>query len=413
MKGFKEKNPKLCWLARQPDSFNSRIALLIPQFNEGQNNKHFRERLKYFHNLTKSLKGQVDVILIDDGSTDGSLTIIQKYVREHPDAFYAVSVTPNMNKVGALYATALAINQEFVILSDFDTDMHDLDLLIDNISFLENNETLMGSYFRMLPFEGRGSLFLFQQLEYSLARSCYKFYKSPGCVPVMPGAGCIYKREILIRIYQQHSGLRSGEDREATLLGLKMDYTACYFEKVLTLTRPPLTFNSLLKQRTRWNLGYIEAFAKENQFYRTEMRKGSVIGIKTIADILRVIFVLVLPLAIVGASAINIWFGPMVLLGSYLSSVFWSVNAMLISPKESVEFRHKRLFALLSYPIIKITLDYITWFGAILEFIRNVRNNRYDYTPSADRVPTTNQQTIATARTPKPTRNNEEVEELT
>lgn len=356
----------MAWIGSSPEEKN-RVALLIPQFNESSN-PNFQVRLKYFTKIAEEFKGVMDVIVIDDGSTDESLQVIKAFKKKHNSSFFLASVSPNMYKVGALYATAASITHEFVILSDFDTDIKGMDSLFSNLDRLNADPSLMGCYFRMLPHEGKGSVFLFQQLEYSMSRVCYQFYKKESSVPVMPGAGCCYKRKLLVDIYEGHSGLRSGEDREATLIGLKLGYKTIYLEDIVTLTRPPLSYKSLLKQRVRWNLGYIETFVKERKFYYGQIGKLSIIGIRTLVDLMRVKLALLLPVLLLVGAFTSWQLIVMSLIVAYGSTVFVSVNAVLVSPQESIEFKGKRLLSILYYPFYKVPLEFIGWSLAIFSY---------------------------------------------
>jgi cellulose synthase/poly-beta-1,6-N-acetylglucosamine synthase-like glycosyltransferase len=360
---------KLAWIGAAPTS-EKRVALLIPQFNEGSQGDLIT-RLVYYKGLAERYKSILDVIIIDDGSTDGSLEKIELFKEEFDDAFFACSVCPNSNKVGALFLATLSISHEFVVQSDFDTDIVGLERLSKYIALLEGDTSLMGGYFRMLPFEGLGSVFLFQQLEYSMARAFYKFHIKDRSVPVMPGAGCFYRREALIEIYHSHSGLRSGEDREATLLGLKLGYKTIYFEDILTLTRPPLSFRSLIKQRIRWNLGYIETFFKERGYYHQQTFSFTRMGIRTILDLLTISIVILMPIIILIGAWVNWRMLIIFLFIFYICSMLWSVNTILIAPKESFEFKSRRINSVLFYPIYKVLLDSTAWIGAILRYVKN------------------------------------------
>lgn len=357
---------KLKWLGSVPAESN-KPALLVPQYNESSNGC-FQSRLEYFRDFAKAYTGKVDVIIIDDGSTDDSLEKIKSFLKVNPGAFYAASSYPNGNKVGALFLVTLAIKHRFIILSDFDTDLSGFEHLLDQWPALTNDPDLMGGYFRMLPADGEGSVFRFQQLEYSLHRSLYKFHMKEHSVRVMPGAGSFYKRDILISIYYHHSGLRSGEDREATLLGLKFGYKTLYLDKVTAMTRTPLSFKNLIKQRIRWNLGYLETFAKEKEYYFLQIRNFSTIGIITMLDIFTVIFTLLYPFVIVTLCCIN----PLILFllvpAVYCFYMVHCLFLLRLSPNESVEFRGDILAPIAIYPLYKIAVDYMAWTKAIFVF---------------------------------------------
>jgi cellulose synthase/poly-beta-1,6-N-acetylglucosamine synthase-like glycosyltransferase len=365
---LRKRGVTLSWLGSRPGN-DKRAALLVPQFNEGSF-LDLESRLKYYHDLALQYDSILDVIIIDDGSTDDSLGSIKSYKANNNSQFYVAAVYPNCNKVGALYMTILSIEHDYIIFSDFDTDLAHVDDLVTSFKLLDENPKMMGCYFRMLPFEGSGSIFLFQQLEYSMARSLYTLHKRESTVPVMPGAGCCYKRKTIKEIYSIHSGLRSGEDREATLLGLKLGYSTFYSNDVLSLTRPPLSAKALIRQRIRWNLGYLETFTKEKRYYIHLIKKSTRIGIRTVVDICTINVAILSPLIFLLLSLTSWKFSLLFFVLNYFSCLLLSINALLMTPGESSEFRGKRLVSLLYYPLYKVPLECIAWIGAVIAFYK-------------------------------------------
>ncbi|OQP61088.1 hypothetical protein A3860_05050 [Niastella vici] len=345
------------------------ICLLVPQFNEG-GRENFLGRLDYFRELAREFKDHLDIILIDDGSTDGSFAKIDGYLGSHPDAFFFASVSPNANKVGALSQVALSVSHEFIILSDFDTNLDGLKDLLSKIDLWRANDSHMGYFFRLVPFEGSGKIFQYQQLEYCLARVRYKFHQRVYTVPVMPGAGCCFKRDILNTIYSRHSGLRNGEDREATMIGRRLGYSVSYLKNVQALTRTPLTMRALIKQRVRWNLGYLETVYFERRQYWREIQSFSVLGMRTLLDMFSVFFILALPfiLLIIGMNGLL----HLALLSTlYIGFVSWCYALLQVEPEECAEFRPKLIPMLLLFPLIKLCIDYTAWLGAFRQFAKN------------------------------------------
>jgi len=365
---LKNKIVKPEFIGDFPDTQN-RIALLVPQFNE-DSNCNLENRLKYFMNIAETYKDYMDVVIIDDGSTDDSLEKIKLFLDQNPKSFFAASVNPNGQKVGALFSVSKVISHDFVILTDFDTDIVGFHEAFKVINEMESN--VMGCYFKMIPFEGSGFVFNWQKLEYSLARSLYFFHRKDLSVPVMPGAGSCFRRDILNTIYSNHSGLRNGEDREATVIGLKLGYKVIYVDSVLTLTRPPLTLRKLIKQRVRWNLGYIETLAKESGYYNSQMLKLNILGVRVILDFITVLFIIFLPLTLLIIATININYFLSMTLIIYLFGFFSCASFVLFSSNELSEHK-KKLTTILSFPIVKILVDCIAWTRAILSFLKNNR----------------------------------------
>ncbi|HWK03125.1 MAG TPA: glycosyltransferase family 2 protein [Puia sp.] len=372
-KCLNEKRWNFEWIGESPFG-ESKKALLIPLYNESGSD--FEARLGYFDSVAREFCQELDVIIIDDGSSDDSLEAMKRYKEKNQALFYITSVFPNGQKVGALFLTALHISHDIVVLSDFDTQLVGIEKLFGESKSCLYDSNFMGCYFRMLPFDGNGNIFEFQQLEYSIERSIYKFHRKEHTIRVMPGAGSCYKREVLLDIYSAHSGLRSGEDREATIIGLKLGYKVLYLENVLALTKPPSSFKSLVRQRIRWNLGYIETFYKELSYYLQEIRRMSVVGRITLIDLLVVILMILLPYLIF---ALGVWDFQKLLVfiaSIYFLKILWCLYLLSVSPAESREFKHKRLSVIIAYPFIKISLDSIAWTGAVIKFVRNWRLSR-------------------------------------
>lgn len=362
----REQQVKLRWVGAPPADVK-RIALLIPQYNE-EKNFDLERRLNYFRRLAWEHRDMLDVILIDDGSTDGSLNRIIEFCTANPGCFYFASVRPNAQKVGALYVVSAVIKHQYVILSDFDTDLVNLAQLEAFLDKCDADPTVMGCYFKMIPYEGQGKPFLFQQLEYSFARMYYKFHQNEQSVPVMPGAGSCFKREMLLQVYAQHSGFRNGEDREATVIGLKLGFKTMYVNSILALTRPPKTFKVLLLQRKRWYLGYIETVFKEQYYYHHALVKGKRIGLRTFQDAMGVGLLLLLPLEMLLFFLCSWKLAAGTTAGIYLLSVLYYCALFWFNPQERTELKwqHKTLLPL--YPLFWLTVSFFAWWKAFLAF---------------------------------------------
>jgi cellulose synthase/poly-beta-1,6-N-acetylglucosamine synthase-like glycosyltransferase len=354
---------RLEWVHNLPLVCNP-VALLIPQYNEGMN-CNMEKRLHYFKELAQKYSHIIDVILIDDGSTDNSLSVMKKFVNDHSDSFYLTAVTPNAQKVGALFAVANDLPHEFVILSDFDTDLMYLQNLEQSLDKLNEDPDMMGAYFKMIPYEGNGICFLLQQMEYSFARIYYKFHNKDKSVPVMPGAGSCFKRDMLVDLYHGHSGLRNGEDRETTVLGMEKGYKTLYADNVLALTRPPLTFKVLANQRKRWYAGYLETVLKENKFYVSKILRFQRIGIRTLQDLLGVLVLLLLPLEIALLLVISVKLTVLLVTGAYLLSIGYYFTLFAANKYERTEIRKGSTWLILLYPLFWLSISFFAWWGAI------------------------------------------------
>jgi cellulose synthase/poly-beta-1,6-N-acetylglucosamine synthase-like glycosyltransferase len=367
-------HPEFQW-TNDPPLPGKRVALLIPQYNEGKD-INFEKRLHYFKQLGERYKESIDVILIDDGSTDNSLRKIRDFLAIYPDAFCLASVYPNTQKVGALHLVSKMIEHEFEVLSDFDTDIKGIDNLFESLDLLGNDDRLMGCYFRLIPHDGNGLIFMMQQLEYTFTRVYYNWHRRDRSVPVMPGAGSCYKRKILLEVYKTHSGVRNGEDREAATIGMKIGYKVFYGNDVEALTRTPASLKALVNQRRRWYLGYLETLIKEKAFYFRQLTSLTKMGLRTLQESAAIIILLLLPALV----ALSLCISPSLTLClaavTYLLSISYLYSLLLFFPGECREIRNKQLFVLLLFPPFWIGINTVSWWKAIFLYRDKLRKRK-------------------------------------
>jgi len=365
----KIESMEFSWIGGEPSNDIS-LVLLVPFYNELSQGL-FKERLDYFNTFACQNQNLLDVIMIDDGSDDGSLEEILSYTDEKEICFYTGTLSQNSNKVGAQFLAVLNTAYEFVLLSDFDTDIFGIENITQVLEALKKNDEVMGCYFKMKPYEKPNLRINYQILEYALLRIVYTFHKRDLSCSVMPGAGSLYKRKTLLEIFRSHSGFRSGEDRESCILGLKLGYKTVYFKEVLILTRTPDNFNILLKQRIRWNLGYIDTVFKEFKFYFRLLARGKTVGLRFIIDLLRISSLMIFPFLL---AYLAIWqFSYMI----YLLLIIYSFYVIAIglqvklNKDETSGFTQSALLIVI-YPILRLLIEYPAWLTAIYRKAKDI-----------------------------------------
>lgn len=107
------------------------LSIVIPCFDEMANlQKGVLEKVKNF--LDKK-KFSYEVIIVDDGSKDGSHEFIQNFTKEHPH--FSLIENPHFGKAGAVTTGMLKAKGEYVLFSDMDqaTPIEELDKLLPYI----------------------------------------------------------------------------------------------------------------------------------------------------------------------------------------------------------------------------------------------------------------------------------------
>lgn len=93
-----------------------KLSIVIPNFNEKENLD--RGVLEEVYDYLKKVKYDYEVIISDDGSTDGSKEYAEKFARSHQG--FRVLPNPHGGKAKAVYAGIKAAKGEIVLFTDMD-----------------------------------------------------------------------------------------------------------------------------------------------------------------------------------------------------------------------------------------------------------------------------------------------------
>jgi dolichyl-phosphate beta-glucosyltransferase len=104
------------------------LSVIIPCYDEMANLQ--KGVLEKVHNYLKKQKYSFEVIIVDDGSKDGSVEFLEKFAKENPE-FRLVS-GKHYGKAGAVTKGVLEANGEHVLFTDMDqaTPIEELDNLL-------------------------------------------------------------------------------------------------------------------------------------------------------------------------------------------------------------------------------------------------------------------------------------------
>ena len=92
------------------------LSVVIPSYNERANlQKGVLDRVEHY--LSKQ-KYSYEVIIVDDGSTDGSIEFVENFVKENPH--FKLIKKNHTGKAGAVTKGVLSSNAEFILFTDMD-----------------------------------------------------------------------------------------------------------------------------------------------------------------------------------------------------------------------------------------------------------------------------------------------------
>ncbi|MEI8284274.1 MAG: polysaccharide deacetylase family protein, partial [bacterium] len=231
--------------------YHPSVSVIIPAYNE---QKVIAKTIQSL--LASEYQGTLDVVVIDDGSTDGTVEAVESV----NDSRLRVVRQSNSGKAYALQRGVDVTKNEILIFADADTqfDRHAIALLAGTF---ENSEIgAVSGHARV----GNRSTFLArcQDLEYicgfNLDRRAYATW---NCITVAPGAISAIRRTTIIEA-GGFSYETLAEDTDLTLAIHKTGSRVEYQPLAIAYTEAPETFSALASQRFRWAYGTLQCVFK-------------------------------------------------------------------------------------------------------------------------------------------------------
>jgi biofilm PGA synthesis N-glycosyltransferase PgaC len=300
------------------------VAMIVPCFNEE----------KTIDGTVESLlqldwpKDKLQVILVDDGSTDNTPAVMDAY-RDNPQV--VVIHQKNAGKYVAMNTgIEAAVNAEFVGCLDADSFVAP-DALRASIAAFHDPE--VGAVTAaMSVHEPKTILEHMQNAEYILGITLRHILSSVNGLYVIPGPFSLYRRQLIIDV----GGFRKGHQTEDLEMALRLQHAGKIIEnapKARVYTKTPRSVPKLVKQRTRWTSGFLRNVLYDYNYMIGNPRYGA-LGL------------LVLPLGMLAIiSGIVVFF---VLVFETVSQI---INMLIIESGVP-----------LSYSLIPHNLHFIQWF---------------------------------------------------
>lgn len=109
-----------------------KLSVVIPVYNEEESLGHLRQAL---YAALDTQPYAWEIILVDDGSADGSVEILQQFVADDPQHFVVVALRRNFGQTAAIAAGIDHTRGEIIVLMDADmqNDPADIPMLLNKI----------------------------------------------------------------------------------------------------------------------------------------------------------------------------------------------------------------------------------------------------------------------------------------
>ncbi|WP_030410289.1 bifunctional polysaccharide deacetylase/glycosyltransferase family 2 protein [Streptomyces sp. NRRL S-1448] len=257
------------------------VTVLVPAYNEEAG------IASTVYSLLASTHPHLQIIVIDDGSTDATADIAE----DIDDPRVTVIRQPNGGKPSALNTGLAHARHDIVVMVDADTIFEPAALarLIQPLAHpavgAVSGNTKVGNRRRLL---GK-----WQHLEYVLGFNLdRRMFEVLECMPTVPGAIGAFRRDALMGVGGV-SDATLAEDTDLTMALWRAGWRVVYEESAVAWTEVPGTVRQLWLQRYRWCYGTLQAMWKHRHSV-TEVGPAGRFGRRVLLYI--TLFQIVLPL---------------------------------------------------------------------------------------------------------------------
>ena len=238
------------------------VSVLIPAFNEQDTIKSTVENV-----LKSDYKYLKEIIIINDGSTDDTLNIIEQLEKKYSKV--KVLNKKNSGKADSLNNALKIAKGELVVVVDADSfpDVDAIGLMVGYFS----DEQVGAVTTRILVRNRNNFIRKMQAVEYKVIAFTRKLLGFLDSIYVTPGPMALYRKSALLKI-KGFDKKNMTEDIEATWHLIHDGYKIkmSFLSKASTVA--PDTLKKWFKQRIRWNIGGFQTILKyKHCFFRRGM----------------------------------------------------------------------------------------------------------------------------------------------
>lgn len=230
------------------------VSVVIPAYNEAAGIAATIRSM-----VTSRYGGRIEVIVVDDGSSDGTAAIARNLRIPY---VYVISQA-NSGKSGALNRGIAEARSDILVLVDGDT-IFQSDTLGRLIAPLADREVGAVSGNTKVG-NRRGFLGGWQHLEYVMGFNLdRRLFDMLGTIPTVPGAIGAFRRAALAAMGGVSADTLA-EDTDLTMALCRSPWRVVYAPDAIAWTEAPSTLRQLWRQRYRWSYGTMQAMWKHRR----------------------------------------------------------------------------------------------------------------------------------------------------
>jgi len=238
------------------EAARSPVSVVVPAYNEEAGIE------ATVRSLLASAHPDVEVVVVDDGSTDATAAIVGRFEADGVRLLRQA----NGGKARALAAGIGAARHDVVVIADGDTvfEPRTIPRLLapfadDRVGAVSGNTKVANR---------RGLLGRWQHVEYVMGFNLdRRMYEELECMPTVPGAVGAFRRSALLEVGGPSDDTLA-EDTDLTMAVNRAGWRVVYAEDAVAWTEAPADLSGLWRQRYRWCYGTLQAIWKHRAAVR-------------------------------------------------------------------------------------------------------------------------------------------------
>jgi hyaluronan synthase len=256
------------------------VSVIMPAFNE----EELIEKSIDSIFASRYPQDKIEVICINDGSTDLTFFYMRRAKRKYGDRLKIVNFEKNLGKRKALYIGFKKSRGEILVTVDTDSKIGRTAIRNIVVPIMKDEKTgSVGGRVAVLN-EKENFLTRMLSIKYSISFNFGRAYQSMyGAVFCCPGALTAYRKSVLQQFMREWANQKFmdipctyGEDRALTTMILKAGYMTRFQSNAVVYTKVPSKFSKMIKMYLRWTRSYIRESVVFAGFmfkkYRTKQR---------------------------------------------------------------------------------------------------------------------------------------------
>lgn len=256
--GMRWRRKRLSW--PHPAEYGISVSVVVAAYNEEP------VIARTIRSILLSNYPITEVLVVDDGSTDATMAEVLQVAAEDPRV--RLYTQPNSGKATALNNGIDAARGEVIVTLDADTIVmaDTITNLVRHFAIGKNVERL-GAVAGVVRVGNRGRNLLtrWQALEYLTQIGLERAAQDAlGAISIIPGACAAWRKEA-IQAASGYSTATLAEDCDLALTLHEIGWRVTQDTEAVALTEAPETVDDLLKQRSRWTYGTLQAMWKHRR----------------------------------------------------------------------------------------------------------------------------------------------------